>query len=317
MRNKRLGALVLSVFVFIFLFGCSASPSPAKTPALPSAAADFPLTVQDDSGQTLVFNGPPQRIISLSPGNTEILYALGKGSSVIVTDKYSDYPQENTLKAKLTTYPKPNIEELVSLQPDLIIVLVEATDFIQQMKSRGIKVLKLFPEDFDRALENIELLGRITGAQSQAKQITDDMRRRASAVISRTKSVSRPRVLYELDASDETRPFVAGSTGFFANLVPLAGGRNIFDDLGAPSGRVSTEQIVARDPEIIILGDATLPYSPQTPEMVKSRLNWGGITAVKSGRIYTMNDAWLSRAGPRLVDGLEAMAKLLHPELFP
>ncbi|HVC33519.1 MAG TPA: ABC transporter substrate-binding protein [Chloroflexota bacterium] len=298
------------------------STTPAPTPAAPAAPASkavpagFPVTVTDDDGDTVTFDRPPQRIVSLSPGHTETLYALGLGDRVIVTDTYSDYPPENKPRAKLHTYPKPNAEVLVSLRPDLIVDLVEGHDFTQQMNARGIKVLKLFPKTFDGTLKDIELLGRVTGTEARAQRITADMRERAAVVVAKTKDAPTPRVLYELDASDPTRPFVAGPGGFFGDLVPMAGGANVFADLRTPSAQVSAEQIIARDPQIIILGDANAPYNAQTPAMVKARTGWSQISAVRENTIYEINDAYLSRPGPRLIDGLEQMAKIIHPELF-
>jgi iron complex transport system substrate-binding protein len=275
------------------------------------------LTVTDDDGRVVTFDRPPQRIISLSPGTTESLYALGAGDRVIVTDQYSDYPAANQPKAKLNTYPKPNAEEMVSLQPDLILVLVEGDEFIQQMNARGIKVLRIFPKTFDGTLADLDLLGKVVGNPAGATKITADMRERAAAVQAKTKNAPRIAVLYELDASDPTKPWVAGPSGFFGSLVPLAGGKNVFDDLPSPSGQVSAEQIIARNPTIIILGDTNSPYNAQTPAMVKARTGWSQIDAVKNGRISPLNDAYLSRPGPRLIDGLEQMARLIHPELFP
>lgn len=294
-----------------------ASASPTASPAAqPSATTAFPVTVKDDDGRTVTFDRPPERIISLSPGHTETLYALGVGGRVVLTDTYSDYPAENKPKAKLNTFPKPNVEEIVSLKPDLVVVLIEGDDFIQQMDARQIKVLKIFPKTFDDTLRDIELLGTVTGTESRAKEITANMRERAASVVARTKDAPKPRVLYELDASDPTKPFVAGASGFFGDLVPLAGGKNVFNDLKQPSGQVSSEQIIARDPEIILLADANSPYNAQTPAMVKARQGWGKITAVRDGKIYPVDADALTRPGPRLIDGLEQLAKLLHPELF-
>jgi len=195
-------------------------------------------------------------------------------------------------------------------------VLVEGNDFIQQMDARQIPVLKIFPGSFDGTLKDIDLLGRVTGTEPRAQQITQDMRARANAVVAQTKDAPRPRVLYELDASDPTRPFVAGSGGFYGDLVPMAGGTNIFADVKEPAAQVSSEQIIARDPQIILLADATSPYNAQTPAMVKARPGWSAISAVRSGKIYPVDGDLLTRPGPRLVDGLEAMAKIIHPELF-
>jgi iron complex transport system substrate-binding protein len=300
----------------------TAVPPAVPTAAIPtatsaSASATFPVTVTDDAGRKVTFNSAPQRIISLSPGLTETLYALGVGDRVIVTDQYSDFPAENQSKAKLNTYPKPNAEEIVSLKPDLIVVLAEGDDFIQQMDQQKIPILKIFPKSFDDTLKDILLFGQVTGTTPKAEQITATMRERAAAVTAKTQNAPKVSVLYELDASDPTKPFVAGPTGFFGSLVPLAGGKNIFDDLGQSSGQVSSEQIVSRNPDIIILGDSNSPYNAQTPDLVRARSGWNQINAVKNGRIYSLNDAFLSRPGPRLIDGLEQMAKLIHPELFP
>jgi len=304
-------------FLAAFVIGACA-PTSAIAPQSPttSGAPQFPVTVRDDAGRTVTFAAPPQRIVSLTPGHTETLYALGAGPRVLVTDKFSDYPAENQPKAKLTTYPKPNLEELVSLQPDLVLVLVEGDDFLRQMDDRHIPTLRLFPKTFEAALHDIELVGDVIGAHDRARQITADMGTRSQAVRAKTQSAKSVPVFYELDGSDPTKPFAAGPSGFFGDLVPLAGGTNVFADLARPSGQVSTEQVVARDPEIIILGDADLPYMPQTPEMVKARPGWGQITAVRTGRVYPLSSSLLERPGPRLIEGLEQLAKLLHPELF-
>jgi len=290
--------------------------APASTPTGAAATSAFPVTVTDDAGRAVTFDRAPRRIISLTPGHTETLYALGVGDRVVVTDKYSDYPAENKPKATLNTYPKPNVEEIVALQPDLILVLVEGDEFIQQMDARKIPVLKLFPKTFDDTLKDIVILGKVTGTASKAEQITTAMRERAATVTAKTKDAPKRTVLYELDASDPTKPFVAGPSGFFGSLVPLAGGTNIFDDLKSPSGQVSAEQIIARNPDVIILGDSLLPFNPQTPAMVKARPGWAGIAAVRTSQIFPLDDSLLERPGPRLIDGLEEMARLIHPELF-
>lgn len=300
-------------FLLFVLLLASCAPVAAPTPT----AATTRVTVTDDANHEVAFDRPPQRIVSLSPGHTETLYAIGAGDRVVATDKYSDFPAENKPKATLVTYPKPNVEELVGLKPDLIVTLVEGPELIQQVEPRGIKVLQLFPKTLDQTAADVELLGRVTGAESKAKQIASGMRARAAAVVAKTRDAPKVRVLYELDASEPTQPFVSGPGGFHGSLIPLAGGKNVFDDISGPSGQVSAEQIIARDPEVIVLGDADSPFNAQTPEMVKARAGWQGISAVKNNRIVPISQDLMARPGPRLVEGLERLAQALHPELFP
>lgn len=290
--------------------------SPIPSPSASPAASAFPVTVTDDTGRQVTIPHLPRRIISLSPGHTETLYALGLGDRIVATDSYSDYPPENKPKAILKTYPRPNLEEIVALRPDLVVTLVQSDDVIHQLTAQGIPVLKLFPDTFEGVLTDINRLGTATGTAPRAEQLTESMRERARAIEARTRSAPRVRVLYELDASDPTRPFVAGGRGYYGALVPMAGGENIFADLDAPSGQVSAEQIIARDPQIILLADAHVPYNPQTPAMVKARTGWSRISAVRDGRIYPVDGDLLTRPGPRLVDGLAELARLIHPELF-
>jgi iron complex transport system substrate-binding protein len=275
------------------------------------------VTVIDDAGRKVTFDRAPERIISLSPGHTETLYALGLGDRLVVADQYSTYPAEAKPKAKLNTYPNPNVEEIVSLKPDLILVLVEGDEFIKQMDARHIPVLKLFPSTVDGTFRDIALIGQVTGTTSSATSIVNAMKEKQAAIVARTKDAPRPRILYELDASEPTKPWVAGTGGFYGALVPLAGGKNVFDDISLPASQVSAEQVIARDPEIILLADANSPYNAQTPVMVAARPGWSKIAAVRTKKILPVDADAITRPGPRLIDGLEQMAKLIHPELFP
>jgi iron complex transport system substrate-binding protein len=124
-------------------------------------------------------------------------------------------------------------------------------------------------------------------------------------------------VYEELDASDPDKPFVAGPNGFYGQLIDVAGGTNVFGDLPGDVGQVGAEIIVARDPEVIILTDADLPFNPQTPEMVAARPGWATISAVQNEAVYPVSGSLFASPGPRLIDGLEALATILHPDRFP
>jgi cobalamin transport system substrate-binding protein len=289
------------------------SAAHAQTPS-----ADFPLTITDDTGTATTFAAPPQRIVSLSPGLTEITYALGHGDQLVAVDTYSDYPPEaKDIQPRLNTYPNPSVETIVSLNPDLVLSLADSDDSIAQMRRQGLSVIKILPKDFDAAVETIRTLGRLYGSPDAGEAVATDMLTRRDAVVSAVAGADRPRVYEELDASDPDKPFVAGPNGFYGQLIDLAGGTNIFGDLPGDVGQVGSESIVQRDPEIIILTDADLPFNPQTPELVAARPGWHTITAVRGGAIYAVPAELYSTPGPRLVQGLEDLARVLHPDRFP
>lgn len=278
----------------------------------------FPLSITDDSGFTSTFATPPQRIVSFNPGLTEITFALGAGGRLVAVDTYSDYPPEaRNVQPRLNTYPGPSIETIVALKPDVVLSLAERDEDVAQIRRQGIPVIKLLPRDFDATVGAISTLGRLFGASDAADAVTSDMLARRDAVVAAVGDASRPRVLEELDASEPDKPFVAGPNGFYGQLIDLAGGTNIFGDLPSDVGQVGAEIIVARDPEIIILTDADLPFNPQTPEMVAARPGWETITAVQNRAVYAVPGSLFATPGPRLIDGLEALASLLHPDRFP
>jgi iron complex transport system substrate-binding protein len=283
-----------------------------------SDTSDFPMTITDDSGATVTFNAPPQRVVSLNPGLTEITFALGHGSSVIAVDSYSDYPPEaKDIQPRLNTYPDPSIETIVSMGPDLVLSLADPDQDVAQLRQQGVPVLKFFPKTFDATVETIRTLGRLYGSPDAGEAVAADMLSRRDAVLAEVTDAPRPRVYEELDATDPDKPFVAGPNGFYGQLIDLAGGTNIFGDLPGDVAQVGAENVIQRDPEVIILTDADLPFNPQTPALVAARPGWNTVTAVKNGAIYAVPAELYSSIGPRLVQGLEELAHILHPDLVP
>jgi iron complex transport system substrate-binding protein len=311
--------VLTSWFRLIALVGLLVLPTVDATPTQAQVASGtFPLAITDDSGTTTTFAAPPRRVVSLNPGLTEITFALGHGGDLVAVDTYSTYPPEaNDIQPRLTTYPNPSVETIVSLNPDVVLSLADSDDSIAQMRAQGIPVLKLLPKDFDATVADIRMLGQLYGSPDAGEAVATDMLTRRDAVVAAVADAPRPRVYEELDASDPDKPFAAGPNGFYGQLIDLAGGANIFGDLPGDVGQVGAESIVARDPEVIVLTDADLPFNPQTPALVAARPGWSTITAVRNNAIYTVRGELYSTAGPRLIDGLEDLAKLLHPDRFP
>jgi iron complex transport system substrate-binding protein len=281
-------------------------------------STDFPLTITDDAGITSTFAAPPQRIVSLNPGLTEITFALGHGGQVFAVDTYSNFPPEaQNIPTRLNTYPNPSVETIVGLKPDVVLSLADSDEPLAQIRSQGIAVLKLFPRDFDATVGVVRTLARLYNSTDAGEAIASDMVSRRDAVVAAVADAPRPRVYEELDASEPDKPFVAGPHGFYGQLIDLAGGTNIFSDLPGDVGQVGAESIIQRDPEVIILTDADLPFNPQTPELVAARPGWASITAVQRHAIYAVPGTLYSTPGPRLVQGLEDLARLLHSDRFP
>ena len=303
MKQLRFIAAIL-VICLAGLTACSKTPTPTAS------------SYTDDLGRTVTIQSTPHRIVSLSPSNTEILFALGEGSEVVGTDDYSDYPAEaKTITRVGSAFPNFNIETIVSLKPDLAIAFgYTLPDYVTKLQSLGIPVIVLAPKDVNGVINDINMVGKITGASSTAKTLTTGMQNSLNTVESKIKGVTDPRVLWEFDGTDPGNPWVAGPGSFNDALITLAGGQDVGAVGPTSSWQMSTEDIVKADPQIIILDDYQFGT---TVENVEQRPGWSTITAVKNGAVYPITDSDLTdRPGPRVIQGLQLLADTIHPELF-
>jgi iron complex transport system substrate-binding protein len=293
------------------------STLPAASAAHAQVLTGFPMTITDDSSVATTFAAPPRRVVSLNPGLTEITFDVLAGDRLVAVDSFSNYPDAaKGIQPRLTTYPTVSVETIVSLQPDLVLTLAERDNDIAQLRAQGIPVLKLLPRDYDATASTVRLLGALYGNPDAGDSLASDMLTRRDAVASAVAGAPRPRVYEELDASDPDKPYVAGPNGFYGQLLDVAGGDNVFADLPSDFGQVGAESVIARDPEVIILTDTDLPFSPQSPELVAARPGWNTVTAVQNGAIYAVSADLYSTPGPRLANGLEQLARVLHPDRF-
>ena len=310
MRNKlcHLETLFLvSVMLLSLLVACAPSPKEA----MPS-----PGEIMDQLGRVVKLDRMPQRIISLAPSNTEILFALGLADKVVAVTDYCDYPPEAKMKPSIGGFSTPNIEEVIALSPDLILATsIHEKRIIPQLEGKGLTVFALNLKTLDEALEAITLVGEITGKEERASELVAEMQNRIKAVTDKTNSLpegKRPRV-FHLTWHDPL--MTSGSGTLLHELIQKAGGRNIFPEIiGTKS--VDLEVLVARDPQVMIAGigmgsGEDKPFQYLTTE---SRLK--NTEAAKNGRIYGIDLDLAGRAGPRIVDGLERFAKCIHPEIF-
>jgi len=264
--------------------------------------------VFDDLGRLVAINGTPQRIVSLAPSNTEILFALGLGDKVVGVTDYCDYPPEALNKTKVGGYANPDIEKIVALNPDLVLVAYGTPmDVINTMVGLGLTVYGIKTTDLDDLLNDIRRVGEITDKEVEAQALTSAMESRIQAVTNQTEELEqRPRVFY-IVWHDPL--WTAGSGTFINELIEKAGGVNIFGNVtGYPM--VSIEDVLARDPEIIIASEWSYDWAINATELASTN-------ASQTGRIFTCDDDLVQRPGPRLVEGLEWFAHFIHPEIFP
>ncbi len=310
---------IVLLALILLLAGCqAASPAPA-TGNYPAAAASQPpaagLTFTDGLGRTVKLDQPARRIVSLAPSNTEILYAVGAGPQVIGRDDLSDYPVEvKKLPTVGGSMSKFNYEAIAGLKPDLVLAAgLTPPEQVKALADLGLKVYALEnPTDLEGMYASVETVGRLTGKETEAQQLVGSLKARVAAVEARLANVAtRPTVFYELDGSDPAKPYTTGPGTFVDSLITMAGGKNVAADLGAAWGQIGTETLLVKNPDIILLGDAAYGISPDS---LSKRPGWDGLTAVKEGKIYTFDDNLVSRPDPRLVDGLEEIARLIHPE---
>jgi len=299
-------------------------PTPEEEPEEPAEVVEpepeelpsFPLTITDDLDREVEIEQLPQRIISLAPSNTEILFALGLEDSVVGVSQYCDYPEAAKSKPRVAGYSTPDVEKVVSMQPDLVLAAsIHEKTVLPALESAGLTVIAMSPKSLDSVLGNITLVGQITGKSKTAAQLVDGLRARIEAVTAKTDSLTleeRPRVLYVVWYDPIT---TMGSETFIDDLIQKAGGVNIFAEEFEESRVVSTEEIVDRNPQVIIVSGMG-KVNTQTYNSVKTDPRLSGVDAIVNGHIYPENGILIERPGPRIIDDLEQVAKFIHLEIF-
>ena len=327
MASRLRVALVLVPTLVLAACGTAGSPSitlPSQPPSMaptPEPATTYPVTLTDDAGRQVVIEAEPERIVSVAPSNTEIVCALDACDRIVGVNDFRDGFPADVLAAiedvpDVASFTGVDREAVVELEPDLVLAagneLTPSAD-IDALDELGMPVLVLYPESLGEVYADIELVGEALDAQPEAAAIVADMQDRVAAVEEAVADEERPRTFYEVGVAGGTI-YTAGEDSFLAALIESAGGDPITGD--AVSTAIQLEELVAADPELILLGDAA--YDPSiTAESVAARQGWDGMTAVQEDRVLPMpEDLLITRPGPRIVDGLEALASAIHPEAF-
>lgn len=337
--KKKFQLVVIITVLALVLTACAAAPAvevpeeptaavedPAQTPEeelpepQPSEEPEIeetPLSVTDGLGNDISLEQPAQKIVSLSPSMTEIVFGIGAGDRLVGRDSNSLYP-EAALEVKDLggMWESLPMEDIVALEPDLVLAAqIISEDQVGQLQELGLNVFwQKNPEDFDGLYDNLRQIAVLTGNEEEAEELILKLQDRVEAVDAALAEVEEiPLVFYELDATDPTNPWTTGSGTFISYIIDKAKGENLGDVLDGDWAQISSEELVAQDPDVILLADAMYGV---TVESVVERAGWEEITAVAEGELYPFDPSILSVPGPRLVDGFEEMAAILHPDLM-
>lgn len=279
----------------------------------PSAAAAFPVTLEGDDGTSITLAAEPEEVVSLTPAETEILYAIGAGDKVVgKVEDIANFPPEAADVPVVGTFNGVDVEKIVALGSDLVIAggnggtSQEAIDKLRELK---IPVLVVYAENVEAALDDITLTGRAVGEADAAAALVASMQAGFDEVAAATDKAERPAVFYE--TGDQPSIFGIADDSVYAQMIELAGGDPVTTG-SATSWEMSVEKLVTADPDLIILGDSAYGV---TAEAVAKRPGWAAITAVRNGAIKGIDDIIVTRPGPRLVDGLRLLVAAIHPEL--
>ncbi len=282
------------------------------------------ITVVDDTGFVLSLSSYPERIVSLIPSNTEILFAIGAGNKVVGVTDYCDYPynfsawiEAGNMTSIGGTY-NPAIEPIVALEPDLVLAFGGtggSLDAIDKLRNLGYNVLTLDPKDANGVLSDIQMVGRVTGKETEAAEIVTSMSQRISTVVNGIKNANTiPKVYCEVWID----PYMSvGPKSWISSLIAMTGGQNIFENATNtyyPS--VSSEAIIQQNPDVMIFLPQGGNYFWGSFDDVANRTGWNEINAVKNNKMYATPEGLIETPSPRTVDAIEILAKIIHPEIF-
>lgn len=266
----------------------------------------------DGLGRTVSLSSVPQKIISLAPSNTEILFAIGAGQQVVGKDEFSDFPVEaKGITSVGGSMGKYSLEQISALHPDLILAAeINTLEQVKSFEDLGLIVYYLSnPKNLDGLYQNIKIVGQLTGKDKESDALVISLQNRVKAVTDLQKPDTTPvKVFYEMDGSEPSKPWTAGKDSYVDVLLSLAGGSNVANDAGEGWIQYSQEALIVANPDVILLGDSAYGV---TKESVTSRAGWETLSAVMNNRIYPFDDNLVSRPGPRLVDALEQISKIL------
>ncbi|MBT2644353.1 ABC transporter substrate-binding protein [Bacillus sp. ISL-41] len=313
--------LMLMMAAAMILAGCSTEAQPEKKESEKTAQEQktgFPVTVKDAIDEEVVIEDKPERIISLIPSNTEIVYALENGEAIVGVTDFDNYPEDAMSKEKIGGM-EFNIEKMISLKPDLVLAPGSTADTVkeglQQLKDAGIAVVVVNDaQSFEEVYQSIEMIGKAIGETEKADELVENMKSSFAELKKKAETIKpeeQKTVFVEVSPAPEI--YTAGKNTFINEMLELIGAKNAAGDMeGWP--KVDPEAIVERNPDVVV---TTYGYYTEKPvDQVLARQGWNNVKAVKEQKVYDVHSDLVTRSGPRLAEGAEELAKAIYPDIF-
>jgi iron complex transport system substrate-binding protein len=313
MKNfKKIICAGLMSILMVTLTACSTKVgSTAKVEEKPKVTSTtYPLKIKDSYNREVTIEKEPKRVISIAPNITETVYALEKKEVLVGRTDYCDYPSEVSSVQSIGTLKSPNLEKITELKPDLVIASTHfSEDTLKKLQELAIPVVVLYgSENFEGSYDTIDKLGQVLNANEKATSIISTMKQKVASVEEKVKGKSQPSVYYVVGFG-ESGDFTATGDTFIAQMIKMAGGKNVAEE-GA-NWKFSLEKLVEKDPQMVIVSK-----NYDTKSGFMGAKGYKELTAVKNNKVFEIDDNLLNRQGPRLAEGLEALAKLIQPDAF-
>jgi iron complex transport system substrate-binding protein len=331
MNRKQAAIVIVTLVTAVSLAGCGKkdnisgqivdparlNPEASQAPSVSSTAkkTQYPLKVKDATGKEFTFDKAPAKIVSVSPAETETLFAIGLGDQIVGVSDYDDYPEAAKSKPKMGGIVKPNEEAIIAANADIIVTGVSMkNDSVNKLREMKLNVFKVEPKKVDDVLADIALFGQITDHQAEADKLISKMKADRQKVTDAVKSLTpdkKKKVYTEFSPG-----WTVGSGEFMDELITMAGGINVAGDIKGWH-EISEEKIIQQNPAVILFAKGFVDDKSKKPldEIIRSRSGWDRIEAVQKNQVIGIDQNLLSRPGPRLTDGLLEMAKGIYPDL--
>ncbi len=309
--RKLIGVLLLLLGIAGSVAACGGDSSgPAATSPAVTAAPPFPVTLKDGGGSEVTLTTAPKRIVALAPSFVEVVFALGAGNTIVAVDQNADFPPEAAPLPKLSGF-QPSVEAITAHQPDLVLITFDPGGLQDALRGLHIPVLLLpSPESLQGMYDQFDTLGRAIGRRQEANSLITVIKKGLETMQSRLANVTQePRVYHEVDNTY----FSVGPGSFINDLYVLVKAQNLAARAGQAFPQLSAVAIIAANPEVVILADED---AGESPESVAARPGWSNISAVKQGRVHTIDADIISRPGPRILLAAQRLATLLYPDIF-